>query len=363
VREVKNFNYVNRLFYDAFFAVRPPLTYPTFYEETQMKKSGLMFLAILFSLTFLPGFCFSPAHAASQTPQNAATVNGKAISMADYQTQVNRLLQQLSMTGHKLDDKQMAGLKKRILDNLVTREVLKQQAEKEGIKVAPAKVEAEMAVIQKSTTPERFAASLKQMNMTEASFKDSLATQMTIRELIDRDLASKLTVTPQEVKAFYDGNPKLFNAPEMIRASHILVKVSKNATPKEKAAALAKIKAARKRILKGEDFATVAKQVSEDPGTKDKGGDLNFFPKGQMVPEFDKVAFALQPGQVSNIVKTSFGYHIIKVTDKKPAGMVPFDKIKDRIEQHLKSEKMQKALPAYIEALKAKDKIDIFVKS
>lgn len=333
-----------------------------------MKKFGLIIFSMLASVALLVGYGFSVSQTAdaastSQTQQNAATVNGKPIAMTTYQAQVDRVLQQFSLAGRKLDEKQTSALKKRILDSLISRELLKQEAEKEGIKADEATVNAQLDAIRKSTTPENFAASLKQMNMTEATFKDYLASELTIKKLIDQALSSKATVTPQEAKAFYDGNPNLFKTPAMIRASHILIKVDKNASAKQKAAALAKIKAIRKRILKGEDFAKVAKEVSEDPGTRANGGDLNFFAKGQMVPSFDKAAFSLKPGQLSGIVKTSFGYHLIKVTATKPAGTVPFDKIKDRIEQHLKAQKMQKDLPKYIEALKSKAKLEIFVKS
>ncbi|MDR3569364.1 MAG: peptidylprolyl isomerase [Syntrophobacteraceae bacterium] len=328
-----------------------------------MNKFGLIVISTLASLALLVGYNFSVSHAAQSAEQNAATVNGKPIPMSLYTSQLDRLLKQFSLTGRKLDEKQTSALKKRILDSLIAREVLKQEAQKRGIKADDAMINSQMQTFKKSATPEKFEASLKQMNMTEATFRDYLATEFAIKKMIDTDLASKVTVTPREVRAFYDSKPELFKAPEMVRASHILVKVDKNATAKQKAAALAKIKAIRKRILKGADFATVAREVSDDTGSKANGGDLNFFAKGQMVPEFEKAAFSLKPGQMSGIVTTQFGYHLIKVTALKPAGTVPFDKIKDRIEQHLKTQKMQNALPPYIEALKSKAKIEIFVKA
>jgi len=179
--------------------------------------------------------------------------------------------------------------------------------------------------------------------------------------LLDKDLGMKIEVTPEEVKAFYDGNPDLFKTPEMVRASHILVKVDKEASGEEKAKALAKIKAIEKRIKSGEDFALVAKEVSDCP-SKDDGGDLNFFHKGQMVPPFEKAAFSLKPGETSDIVETEFGYHIIKLTDRKTAGTMSFDEVKSRIEQHLKNEKMSQEFPKYVETFKSKAKIEIFVK-
>ena len=310
-----------------------------------MKKFGLIIFSMLASVTLLVGYSFSVSHAAdaSNTQQIAARVNGKPIPMSMYSSQLERVLGQFSMTGRKLDAKQTTTLKQRILDSLISREILEQEAEKKGIKADEAMVNTQMDAIKKSTTPQNFAASLKRMNMTEVTFRNYLTTELTIKKLIDQELASKTTVTPQEVKAFYDSNPDLFKMPEMVRASHILIKVDKNASAKQKAAALAKIKAIRKRILKGEDFAKVAKEVSEDPGTKANGGDLNFFAKGQMVPSFEKAAFSLKPGQVSGIVTTSFGYHLIKVTATKPAGTVPFDKIQSKIVQHLKCPKDAKS--------------------
>ncbi|MGC8490845.1 MAG: peptidylprolyl isomerase [Syntrophobacteraceae bacterium] len=329
-----------------------------------MKKSWLTTFSMLASIALLIGCSYSVSLAASAaTGQAAATVNGKPIAMSAYTARVNRIMSQLSLTGQKVDPKQTATLKTRILDSLIARELLKQEAEKKGIKADPAQVKASMDAIQKSTTPQNFAASLKQMDMTEADFRNYMATELSIKKLIDQELGSKVAVTPQEVKTFYDSNPNLFKTPEMVRASHILIKVDKNATAKQKAEALAKIKKIQKRILKGADFATVAKQVSEDPGSRANGGDLNYFAKDQMVPSFANAAFALKPGQMSGIVKTRFGYHLIKVTAIKPPATVPFDKIKGQIEEHLKAQKMQKALPAYIDGLKSKAKIQIFVKS
>jgi len=199
------------------------------------------------------------------------------------------------------------------------------------------------------------------MNLTEPGLKDYFASQLVIKKLVDKDLASKIVVTPEEVKAFYDGNPDVFKTPEMVRASHILVKVDKTASAEEKAKALEKIKAIQKRIQNGEDFAKVAKEVSDCP-SKDNGGDLNFFQKGQMVPQFENAAFSMKPGQTSDIVETEFGYHLIRLTDTKEAGTMSFEEVKPRIEQHLKTEKMSQEFPKYVETFKSKAKIEVFVK-
>lgn len=341
-----------------------------------MKKAGLI-ASVLLILVFLGAYGFHLSSAADKPSEkaagkdaaatkqneanNAAIVNGKAITMSDYQAEIDRLHRQISMTGRQPDEKEMQALEQRILDELIGRELLKQETVKRGIKADDAEVNAQLDAVKKGTTPENFANSLKQMNMTEPELKDYFAYRLAIKTLLDKDLGSKIVVTPEEVKAFYDGNPDVFKTPEMVRASHILVKVDKEASGEEKAKALAKIKGIQKRIKGGEDFAMVAKEVSDCP-SKDDGGDLNFFHKGQMVPPFEKAAFSLKPGETSDIVETEFGYHIIRLTDKKEAGTMSFDEVKPRIEQQLRAEKMSKEYHKYVEALKSKAKIEIFVK-
>jgi peptidyl-prolyl cis-trans isomerase D len=150
-------------------------------------------------------------------------------------------------------------------------------------------------------------------------------------------IRQRTQVSAQDVQRYYEDNEAQFSSPEQVRASHILLKTEGKddaAVKKQAEDLLAKVKG-------GADFAKLATQYSEDEGSKTKGGDLDFFPKGQMVPEFDSVAFSLQPGQISDVVKSQFGYHIIKVTDKKPASKKTLDEVKAQIEDTLKSQRAQ----------------------
>jgi peptidyl-prolyl cis-trans isomerase D len=149
-------------------------------------------------------------------------------------------------------------------------------------------------------------------------------------------MRAKATVTGQQIERSYNDNIQQYSTPEQVRASHILIK--SNGTPEEDAAARKKAEDLLAQIKKGADFAELAKKNSQDEGSAVKGGDLDFFPRGQMVPEFDKVAFELEPGQVSDLVKSQFGYHIIKVTDRRPANTKPLAEVRGQIEDQLKSE-------------------------
>jgi peptidyl-prolyl cis-trans isomerase D len=161
---------------------------------------------------------------------------------------------------------------------------------------------------------------------------------------------AKATVTGQQIERAYNDNIQQYSTPEQVRASHILIKSSgaedDGAAKKKAEALLAQVKA-------GGDFAELAKKNSQDEASAAKGGDLDFFPRGQMVPEFDQVAFSMQPGQISDLVKTQFGYHIIKVTDKRPATTKTLAEVRSQIEDQLKYEQAQSAAQKQAEEVAA----------
>ena len=154
------------------------------------------------------------------------------------------------------------------------------------------------------------------------------------------DFAAMATPSDDAVKAYYDEHLEdRFTEPEEVHARHILIRVPPNADDKAKADARAKAEAILARVKGGADFADVAKKESQDPGSAEKGGDLGFFPRGQMVPQFDAVAFTLEPGQVSDVVESPFGFHVIEVEEKKPGGAKPLDAVRDQIVHTLQLEK------------------------
>ena len=164
--------------------------------------------------------------------------------------------------------------------------------------------------------------------------------------LLEKEMESKAKVSDQEVKDYYEKHKEDF-AVGRIRASHILVKTEEDA------------RNILERLKKGEDFAKIAKKSSIDPGSAKNGGDLGFFSAGQMVPEFEAVAVKLKQGEISEPLKTKFGYHIIKVTDKKIGKSVEFEKVKNYISQRLSAEKQKGFFDSYIEELKKKYTVEI----
>jgi len=168
-------------------------------------------------------------------------------------------------------------------------------------------------------------------------------------------------ISDEEVKKFYDDHKAAFKVPESVKASHILIQVSKDAGNDLWKKAKKEATKIRKDILAGKvSFEDAAKRDSDCP-SKSRGGDLGFFTEGQMVPEFEKAAFATKIGDISDPVKTQFGYHIIKVTDHKDASEQPFDEVKDGIRQQLLQQKQRDTLSEYVDKLKKTYKVEILL--
>ena len=157
-------------------------------------------------------------------------------------------------------------------------------------------------------------------------------------QVLLREEIAKINITDEDVKTYYKANENAFKTQEMVKARHILIKVDKSATEEEKKKAREKAEGILKKIKAGEDFAKLATESSDDPGSKVKGGDLGFFGRGKMVKPFEEAAFSLKPGEVSGLVETQFGFHIIKVEEKKEAGVEPFETVKEKVRMKLLDE-------------------------
>ena len=180
----------------------------------------------------------------------------------------------------------------------------------------------------------------------------------------------KVDISDADAKKFYEDNPSKFEQPEMVRASHILISTKdpmdmnpnfsqrKDLPDSEKAAKRKQAEDLLKRARAGEDFAKLAKEYSDDPGSKDKGGEYTF-PRGQMAPEFEAAAFSLKTNEISDLVTTQFGYHIIKLSEKIPAKQVEFDKVKDRIKSYLAQQEIGKKAPDFFAKLKKDANVEI----
>ena len=309
-------------------------------------------------LIFLPAMAEEKKPA--DTDKKIAVVNDVVIFQNQFDKELSIHLDRISRQGQQVSDAQMAELKKNVLEGLIERELLYQQSRKVGIKVADQAVDEQLAKIKQRFPGEQdYKNALTAMKLTEDEVKAQIARGLAIRELINQEIMSKIEVSDEESKAFYDANPQLFKQPEQVKASHILIKVEPDATDAQKAEARKKIDEIQQKIKAGGDFAELAKEFSEGPSNV-RGGDLGYFRRGQMVKPFEDAAFAMQPGEVSDVVITRFGYHLIKVYDKKSEEILAYTDVKEKLGQRMKQDKAEKEAGSYIEQLKKDAKIELF---
>ncbi len=303
---------------------------------------------------------FLPAMASDQKPpgEKVALVNGVVITRTQYDKELEVHRERIARQGKQISDDQMAELKKDILEGLIEREVLYQESQKAGIKIADQKVNDQLAAIKKRfPNEEEFKKALASMDLTEEEVRSQIQRGLAIRELVDQKVANKIAITDEETNAYYTGNPQLFKQPEQVKASHILIKVEPTADDAKKAEAGKKIEEIQQKLKEGGDFAELAKEYSEGPSSA-KGGDLGYFQRGQMVKPFEDKAFSMKSNEVSGRVETRFGYHLIKVYDKKPEQTLAYPDVKDKIAQRLKQEKVEKDATQYVKNLRKDAKVE-----
>jgi peptidyl-prolyl cis-trans isomerase C len=286
----------------------------------------------------------------------AALVNGKVIPMVE----LERALVNVAMQGGMNADSAEA-LKPefgaRIMDQLITGELLYQQAVSEGYSAADEKVdEAYNEIAGRYPEPEAFTQEMESRGFSEESLKMNLERQITINDYIENGMGSATEITDDELKAAYDA------LPTEVKASHILFEVSEEDTQEKKDEVLARAKQIMEEARKeGADFAALAREHSEGPSAR-SGGDLGFFGPGRMVKAFEDAAFAMDVGQVSEPVLTQFGYHLIKVTEKRGPGTTPMEEMKESLQADVKNRKIGAAVEEKIAQLKEAADIEmIFV--
>lgn len=210
---------------------------------------------------------------------------------------------------------------------------------------------------------EMFTRQLKATGMSFEQFQARAFEQTLCEVVVEREVKSKIKIADEQAKKFYDENPARFERPENVRAAHVLISTVDKDTQKPVAADKKKekeklAKDVKARAEKGEDFGKLAKELSEDPGSKDKGGEYTFA-RGEMVPEFETAAFSLKTNQVSDVVETRFGYHIIKLLQKIPAEKMEFAKVLPDLKEGLAQQEAQKLVPDYFEKVKKEANVEI----
>lgn len=293
----------------------------------------------------------------AQLPDVMATVNGESISKAEFEAAVRNIE---ASSGGPVPQEQRDQVYRGVLDQLVGYKLLLQEVNARKLVVPEAEVEARIGEIRKQFPSEQvFTQMLQSRQLTLDKLRSDAKADLAVNRLLENAIADKIGVSAEQVTKFHKDNPDRFKQPESVRASHILLAFPQNAD----AAAKAKVKAQAEQVLKdvkaGRDFAALAKQHSQDPGSAANGGDLGVFQRGQMVGPFNDVSFSLGVGQTSDLVETQFGYHIIRVTEKQAAKDVPLDDVRAEVVRYLENVNREKETKTFVDALKAKGKVTV----
>jgi len=282
----------------------------------------------------------------------AAKVNGEEISLAELNTQVEQLKKQYPTMFEGSDGEgRLLDFKQRLLDNLINAKLVEAAAKEKGVSVTDADVEAQIKQLKAGfQDTAQFEQALKSAGMDEEGLKKQVREQLVTQNLIEKISANAKEPTAAEVKAYYDANKAQFEQKASTRASHILFKADDKATAEK---VLAELKA-------GGDFAALAKKYSQDPGSAANGGDLGW-PTTPYVAEFEAALAKLKPGQMSQLVKTTYGWHIIKATETRKASTQSLEDAKDQIVQILQQQEKADAYQKFVDGLRKKADIEILV--
>ncbi len=249
-----------------------------------------------------------------------------------------------------------------LLDRLIGSRLLLQESKARKVAVTKEELDERMAMIrQQFPTEQAFKEALSAQKVSLQKVEADQREQLMVSKMLQAELGAKVAVNDADIARTYKENAAAFQVPERVKASHILITVSPTATSDEKAEALTRATSVLKSARAGKDFAELAKEFSQDPGSAAQGGDLGFFAAEQMVPPFSQAAFKLKTGGISDIVETQFGYHIIKVTGREAARTVPLAEAREQIEQRLSAQNRDREMQAFVGALRQRGKIEVFI--
>lgn len=331
-----------------------------------------------------------------------ALVNNEPIFYSEFKKNYDSLVETYKkVNNQELSDEKLQELKNNIVTQMISDKLTLQEAKKQKIKVTEKEIEAgieeiknrfktdEDGNIRSDEEMERiFKNELIQQELTYEQFKTKVKEQIMVIKLIEKEIKTKIPIPTdeeikklfdiikkriegketEEIKSFKEEDIKDLNvlvkyfkdsAAQKVRARHILIKVSPNATLKDKEIAIKKIKDIKKQLDEGGDFSELAKKYSDDITTKDKGGDLGFFIQGWMPKSIEDAAFNLKVGEVSDIIESELGYHLIQVTESKASTKIKYEDIKNDLAQYLSQKKAKEKYEQWIESLKVKSKITI----
>jgi len=303
--------------------------------------------------------CAAPGSSHAAEPSKVlAKVNGVPITESEVEYETGKIASRNLYHNQNVPSEKRAAFEKEALENLINQELEYQEAKRQGITADKEEINERVGEVKKRFASEgEFKATLKKNNLTLAKYEESIRKALLIEKIVSAEVEKKAEVSDDEEKAYYENNKERFKEPEMIKVRHIAIGFDPSKGTEDMARAKGKAEEILKMANSGEDFATLAREYSDD-SYRDKGGDLGYVPRGRMDPELEKVAFSLKPGEIIGPVETRRAYYIIKMVEKKPERTSSFDEVKEGLRKVLEARKMEERSIEWIASLRKKAKIE-----
>ena len=302
-----------------------------------------------------------PAGRLSAAPANhvLATVNDAVITQRDLELEQAQIYAESRLRNRPIEEKQIIALKKELIENLIDRELLFQRAQAKKLQIRNRWVERSLSELKaKIGDDDQYDTYLKIVRLDENQLKERLRKGLIVQRLLRREVVRQIKVSEAEMQAFFRQHPEFFVRQEQVRVRHILIETKNEPQDDLRGQALLRIQALQHMLYEGANFAALALEHSEDP-SKTKGGDMGYLERDQMIPAFADVAFSLQRGEVSDIVQSHLGYHLIQMVDRIPASQMAYRNARDKIERTLRRNKEKQAADAYLARLRKRADIQL----
>jgi parvulin-like peptidyl-prolyl isomerase len=286
-----------------------------------------------------------------------AIVNGVVITRREFQVVYRQAVDRHAREGRPVDEAHLAAVRRAVIERMVEEELLYQESRRQGIRILEAEVvKAFDSARKRHGGDQAFTEELSRRSMDTIQFRRLLGRQLAVEQLLAREVAPNVTVAEGDIRRYYETHPEHFQIPAAVRLRHILVRRGEAGASGGESAARARIETIKVQLEAGSDFAAMARRFSEEPAAE-QGGDLGFVARGQLLPPLEAVVFDLAVGEISPVVASDVGFHLLKATDQRAPAMIPFDSARADIHQILWQRQYNRALQAFIKTLRDKAQI------
>ena len=320
-----------------------------------MRKSILsIVIFVIFGLS--EGIC-----GATIIDRIVAIINGEIITLAELERYRSKLQERSKAAGNPAEKPAKAPESQReILERLIEEKLVDQQCKKMAIKVSTRDIDMAIEDVKRvnAITDEQLKVALIAEGLSLEEYRQQLREQIKRATLVSRVVRKEVIVDDERLKKFYREHIERFKEPDQMRASHILIMIPQDAHELLMEALRHKGETILDRLRRGEDFGELARLYSDDASAK-SGGDLGFFKRGELLPEFERVTLNLQPGQVSGLVRTQLGFHIIKITGRKTGSVMPYEDVKKKVRNQYYEEESKRLYEVWLEKVKAESFIEV----